>query len=192
MDTVIVARPAFRQQFLMFARHYAEMCVSMCAAGVPLTLVVLAGASTFAGYDVRERFPELGLLLVALTLTLPMTAWMLFRHMALRPTLEMAAAAFAIALALIAGVTGRPHRTPLLMFRRGEEYVVALWYGPDVQWVRNVVAAGGGQLRVGGDEVRVVEPEVFEDRSLAPLPAPLRVAGRLVGLSQFIRMRAAS
>jgi hypothetical protein len=31
---------------------------------------------------------------------------------------------------------------------------------------------------------------VFEDRSLAPLPAPLRVAGRLVGLSQFIRLRA--
>ena len=120
MDTVIVARPAFRQQFLMFARHYAEMCVSMCAAGVPLTLVVLAGASTFAGYDVRERFPELGLLLVALTLTLPMTAWMLFRHMALRPTLEMAAAAFAIALALIAGVWANVAGPASLAIKVGE------------------------------------------------------------------------
>jgi deazaflavin-dependent oxidoreductase (nitroreductase family) len=88
-------------------------------------------------------------------------------------------------------VTGLPHRTPLLMFRRGDGYVVALWYGSDVHWVRNVVAAGGAQLRGGGNEVRVVDPAVFEDRSLAPLPAPLRAVGRLVGLSQFIRLRAA-
>lgn len=92
----------------------------MCAAGVPLTLVVLAGASTFAGYDVRERFPELGLLLVALTLTLPMTAWMLFRHMTLRPTLEMAASAFAIALALIAGVWANVAGPAWLAIKVGE------------------------------------------------------------------------
>jgi hypothetical protein len=120
MDTMIVARPAFRQQILVFARHYGEMCVSMCAVGVPLTLVALEGASAFAGYDVRERFPELALLLVALTLTLPMTAWMLLRHMAPRATLEMAGAAFAIALVLIAAVWANVAGPGWLAIRVGE------------------------------------------------------------------------
>src|SRR4051794_15951826 len=81
-----------------FVGHYVEMCIAMCAAGVPLTLGVLAlvGGETF-----RSTYPELSLLLIALTLTAPMTAWMLVRGMLLRPTLEMTASAFVVALALI-------------------------------------------------------------------------------------------
>ena len=82
-----------------FVGHYIEMCIAMCAAGVPLTLGVLAllGRDTF-----QSAYPELSLLLIALTLTAPMTAWMLIRGMPLRPTLEMTASAFVVALALIA------------------------------------------------------------------------------------------
>ena len=30
--------------------------------------------------------------------------------------------------------TGRSYRTPLLVLRRGDHYVVGLWYGSDVHW----------------------------------------------------------
>jgi hypothetical protein len=46
--------------------------------------------------------------------------------------------------------SGREFRTPMNVFRRGNEYVFALTYGADVQWVRNVIAAGGCQLVTGG------------------------------------------
>ena len=32
--------------------------------------------------------------------------------------------------------------TPLAVFRRGDRRVFALTYGPDVHWVKNVLAAG--------------------------------------------------
>jgi hypothetical protein len=68
-----------------------------------LTLGVLGVLSQVAGGRVRELYPDLALLLLALTLTLPMSAWMLFRGMSWRMTLEMAGAAFGVAVLLIAG-----------------------------------------------------------------------------------------
>lgn len=38
--------------------------------------------------------------------------------------------------------TGKTYETPLILARRGEDFVAELTYGPDVQWYRNVVAAG--------------------------------------------------
>ncbi len=36
--------------------------------------------------------------------------------------------------------SGTTYHTPLNVFRRGEGYVFALTYGPDVDWVRNIIA----------------------------------------------------
>jgi deazaflavin-dependent oxidoreductase (nitroreductase family) len=55
--------------------------------------------------------------------------------------------------------TRRRYRTPLLVLRRGDDYVVALWYGSDVHWVKNVLAAGGGELQTRRRNVRLAEPE---------------------------------
>ena len=90
--------PTSPRRLLTFVGHFVEMCIAMCAAGVPLTLGVL---SVLGGDAFRTSYPEVSLLLIAATLTGPMTAWMLFRGMPLRPTLEMAAAAFVVVLALI-------------------------------------------------------------------------------------------
>ena len=38
--------------------------------------------------------------------------------------------------------TGRTYHTPINAFRRGDDYVFFLTYGSDVQWVKNVLAAG--------------------------------------------------
>ena len=52
--------------------------------------------------------------------------------------------------------TGRTRRTPLNVFRRDGDYVFALVYGADVDWVRNVLAAGTAQLEQRG---RIVAPD---------------------------------
>jgi len=46
--------------------------------------------------------------------------------------------------------SGSSYRTPVLVFQAGEGYVVALTYGRDVDWVRNLLAAGYGKLERGG------------------------------------------
>ena len=54
------------------------------------------------------------------------------------------------------------------VFRRGDSYVFALTYGADVNWVKNVVAAGECELRTGGRDMRLVEPELFVDPKQRP------------------------
>jgi deazaflavin-dependent oxidoreductase (nitroreductase family) len=46
--------------------------------------------------------------------------------------------------------SGRRYRTPVLAFRVDDGYVVALFYGADRDWVRNVLAAGGCTLSGAG------------------------------------------
>jgi deazaflavin-dependent oxidoreductase (nitroreductase family) len=87
--------------------------------------------------------------------------------------------------------TGRTYRTPLLVLRRGEQYVFGLWYGSDVHWVKNVLAAGGCEVRVRGRDVRLIEPELFADPERRLLPLPLRFGGRLLRMTEFLRMRTA-
>ena len=68
--------------------------------------------------------------------------------------------------------SGRTYRTPMNVFRHGDDYVFALTYGSEVQWVKNVLAAGGCDIRVRGRDIRLVEPEVFVDRTRRLMPLP--------------------
>ena len=68
--------------------------------------------------------------------------------------------------------SGRAYVTPINVFRRGDRYLFALTYGSEVQWVRNVLAAGGCTLRTRGRDVRLVEPGADRRREAhAPAPA---------------------
>jgi deazaflavin-dependent oxidoreductase (nitroreductase family) len=86
--------------------------------------------------------------------------------------------------------TGRRYRTPLLVLRREGDYVIGLWYGSEAHWVKNVLAAGSCELRTRGRNVRLAEPRVSTDPAKRVLPLPLRWAGSLVGLTEFLRLRA--
>lgn len=69
--------------------------------------------------------------------------------------------------------SGRAYTIPVNVFRDGEHgYRIALTYGRDAQWVRNVLAAGGCSLQTRGRVVELVEPRVVHDpaRSWAPVP----------------------
>ena len=50
--------------------------------------------------------------------------------------------------------SGRTFRTPLWAFARRGGYVIALTYGSDADWVRNVMAAGGCEVRLDGHDYR--------------------------------------
>jgi deazaflavin-dependent oxidoreductase (nitroreductase family) len=87
--------------------------------------------------------------------------------------------------------TGRTYRTPINVFRRGDRYVFFLTYGSDVQWVKNVQAAGECSIRTLGREVRLVDPELIVDPDRRLDPLPVRIAGRVWGVTVFLRLRAA-
>jgi deazaflavin-dependent oxidoreductase (nitroreductase family) len=87
--------------------------------------------------------------------------------------------------------SGRAYATPMNVFRRGDEIIFALTYGSDVQWVKNIVAAGGCGLRTLGRELHLVDPELFVDPERRLMPFPVRQFLGFMRVYEFMRMRIA-
>jgi deazaflavin-dependent oxidoreductase (nitroreductase family) len=68
--------------------------------------------------------------------------------------------------------SGRQYRTPLFAFRRGRTLVIALLYGEESDWLRNLRAGGGHVIRAGRTFV-VGPPELVETTDSASLLARL-------------------
>jgi deazaflavin-dependent oxidoreductase (nitroreductase family) len=85
--------------------------------------------------------------------------------------------------------SGRVYRVPLNAFRTGDTVTFALTYGPRVDWLRNVRAAGGCRVRLGRDILTLGAPvDLSTEVGMARMPAPARVVLRLTGVDQFIEM----
>src|SRR3954454_13974329 len=54
--------------------------------------------------------------------------------------------------------SGRRFRTPILAFTTARGVVVALTYGPDVQWLRNIDAGGEARLVRRGQVLVLADP----------------------------------
>ena len=63
--------------------------------------------------------------------------------------------------------SGREYRTPVLAFRRGRVLIVALLYGTESDWLRNVRAAGGGRVVRAGRTHEAGPPRVVETSAAA-------------------------
>jgi deazaflavin-dependent oxidoreductase (nitroreductase family) len=87
--------------------------------------------------------------------------------------------------------SGRAYRTPVSLFRRGDGYAIALFYGADSQWVRNVLAAGGVDIETRGRRVHLVGAELVRDPARSVAPRPVRVALRLLKVDEFMVLRRA-
>lgn len=85
--------------------------------------------------------------------------------------------------------TGQLRSTPMNVFRHGEEYIFALTYGPDVQWVKNVLAAGRCEIVTRRRRITLVDPELFVDPLGKEMPLPVRLFLRLNRVTHFLRMR---
>ena len=87
--------------------------------------------------------------------------------------------------------SGHTYRTPVNIFRRGDGYVIALTYGADSEWVRNVLAAGGADIETRGRRLHVVDPKVVRDPARALVPKPVRVPLRLANVDEFMLLKRA-
>ena len=91
-----------------FIRHYAEMVIAMLLGMVVLGipgegLLHVAGTSTS---ELRTDAPAVVFLGMALTMTVPMVAWMRYRGHGWRPCWEMAASMFVPTFAVIGLMAG--------------------------------------------------------------------------------------
>ena len=85
--------------------------------------------------------------------------------------------------------SGRRYRTPVMPLPLAGGFLVSLPYGPEGDWVRNVVAAGRATLLRGGHSFEVEDPRMLDAAGAAPLlPAALRPALRVVPGIRFVRL----
>jgi deazaflavin-dependent oxidoreductase (nitroreductase family) len=85
--------------------------------------------------------------------------------------------------------SGRRYRTPVMPLPLRDGFLVSLPYGPERDWVRNVLAAGRCTLRRGGHSFELADPRLLDVAGAAPLlPAALRPALRLVPGIRFLRL----
>jgi len=85
--------------------------------------------------------------------------------------------------------SGREYSNPVNLYRRGGGYAIALMYGADSQWVRNVQAAGRVRVVNRGRTIELVEPELVHDPSRSYVPAAIRPILRAVHVSDFMVLR---
>jgi deazaflavin-dependent oxidoreductase (nitroreductase family) len=93
--------------------------------------------------------------------------------------------------------SGRTYTTPVSAKRSGDTVVIALTFGNQSDWSRNVRSAGGGSIRIEGEDYDVTQPQLMsrqEARSLVEAAfSPLERAGfRILGIKQVMILRVAS
>jgi len=86
--------------------------------------------------------------------------------------------------------SGRAYRTPMFgFFDDDRAIVVVLTYGPNVDWLKNLRAAGGGTVVARGRRCRVGAPVVEAGLDQARvIPAILRPFLRLMRVNDFARL----
>jgi deazaflavin-dependent oxidoreductase (nitroreductase family) len=89
--------------------------------------------------------------------------------------------------------SGREYQTPVNVFAADDSFVIALTYGADnTDWVKNVLAAGGCELRTRGRVFRMESPRVYHDETRQAIRLPERQVLRLLGVADFMSLRTAA
>lgn len=85
-------------------------------------------------------------------------------------------------------VSGREYRTLVNWWRDEETAIVALTYGRDVDWLKNLSAAGGGAIACRGRTYRLGEPVVIGREGLTRMPGTVRVILSTIDVDTFAVM----
>lgn len=85
--------------------------------------------------------------------------------------------------------SGRTFRTPVNVFSTDDGLVIALTYGRDAQWVKNVLAAGGCEVLTRGHSLTCTDPRLYRDESRRDVPAVVRLVLGRVNASDFLALR---
>lgn len=84
--------------------------------------------------------------------------------------------------------SGRLYRTPVNVFRAPDGFLVALTYGRDSQWVRNILAAGGCQLETHHVLYQLSAPSIVHDPTRRRFPLPVRMVLWIIGANDFMQL----
>jgi deazaflavin-dependent oxidoreductase (nitroreductase family) len=84
--------------------------------------------------------------------------------------------------------SARLFRTPVNVFRAPGGFFIALTYGPNSQWVQNVLAAGGGELETRRTKHRLSDPTLVDDPTRHHFPLPVRFVLRIIGATHFLQV----
>ena len=87
--------------------------------------------------------------------------------------------------------SGRRYQTPVNVFPDADGYLLALTYGPDSDWVKNVLAAGGCELVTRGRTVGLVSPQLVHDENRRGIRPLERQVLRLIGVADFLSLKTA-
>jgi deazaflavin-dependent oxidoreductase (nitroreductase family) len=85
--------------------------------------------------------------------------------------------------------SGRTYQTPVNVFPKPGGYVIALTYGADSDWVKNVLAAQGCELRTRGRRVRLHSPCLYQDETRRGIRFVERRVLGLLHVSWFLELR---
>ena len=86
--------------------------------------------------------------------------------------------------------SGRPYVTPVIAHQSGEYVIIPLPYGTDVDWLRNLLAAGQAVVDLEGRSLSVDEAAVVDiDDVIGLLPAPMARTVRFNGARGAVRLR---
>src|SRR5207245_6833958 len=77
--------------------------------------------------------------------------------------------------------SGRVYRTPVNVFRAPNGFLIALTYGRESEWVRNVLAAGGCELTTRCVRHQLYAQTIVRDPTCWRVPFPVWVILRFVG-----------
>ena len=87
--------------------------------------------------------------------------------------------------------SGRTYRTPINVFRRGDHFVMALTYGPQTEWVQNVMASGGCALEYHRKLLRLNRPRLIRDPRKQPVPPLVRLPLSVLKVNDFLELSVA-
>ena len=93
--------------------------------------------------------------------------------------------------------SGRTYATPVSARRSGDMIVIALTFGNQSDWSRNVRSAGGASIRIEGEDYDVTQPQFMSRQEAKPLVraafSPANRAGfRMLGIKQVMSLRVVS
>jgi deazaflavin-dependent oxidoreductase (nitroreductase family) len=84
--------------------------------------------------------------------------------------------------------SGKVYRTPINVFRTPSGFIVALTYSSQSEWVKNVLAAGGCELKTRGKKYQLSSPRVVRDSTRERFPIPVRLVLRVVGAHEYMEL----
>jgi deazaflavin-dependent oxidoreductase (nitroreductase family) len=84
--------------------------------------------------------------------------------------------------------SGKVYQTPVNVFRTPNGFVIALTYSSESEWVKNVLAAAGGELKTRGKNYRLSAPKVVRDPTRRRFPIPVRLVLTLVGADEYMEL----